>query len=154
MKEEGIKYKEGDLIQDSIYFDVIAHGCNCFNTFGSGIAYQIKKFFPQVYNEDLKTTKGDKNKLGSYTFCKINPLLTVVNLYTQYGYGRNQQHVDYNALQQCMKLLKQDFGGNKIALPQIGCGLGGGDWNKVEPIIQKELFDEDVTIITKQQEER
>lgn len=35
----------------------------------------------------------------------------------------------------------------KIGLPQIGCGLAGGDWNKVKEIIKKELKDCFVTVV-------
>jgi O-acetyl-ADP-ribose deacetylase (regulator of RNase III) len=46
-----------------------------------------------------------------------------------------------------MKLLKKDFSGKRIGLPQIGAGLAGGDWNIISKIIEDELKGEDVTIV-------
>ena len=65
-----MKRIEGDLIQKAKdgEFDLIVHGCNCFCTMGAGIAKQIKKNFPQAFEEDLKTEKGDHGKLGTITF--------------------------------------------------------------------------------------
>lgn len=51
-----MKTVHGNLIKMALEgkFDVIIHGCNCFNTFGAGIALQIKRIFPDAYEADLK----------------------------------------------------------------------------------------------------
>jgi O-acetyl-ADP-ribose deacetylase (regulator of RNase III) len=43
-----IKHINGNLLKlaENGQFDIIMHGCNCFNTFGSGIAKSIKLSFP------------------------------------------------------------------------------------------------------------
>ena len=64
-----MRYRDGNLITlaKERHFDIIAHGCNCFCTMGSGIAPQIAKAFPEAYDVDQKTVKGDKKKLGVFT---------------------------------------------------------------------------------------
>lgn len=59
-----LKIMHGDLIKLALTgdFDVIVHGCNCFNTMGAGIAKTIKQTFPEAYQADLKTEKGSKQK--------------------------------------------------------------------------------------------
>ena len=37
--------------------------------------------------------------------------------------------------------------GKRIGLPQIGAGLGGGDWNIISKIIDEELQGENWTIV-------
>lgn len=63
-----MKVIEGDLIKlaKDGHFDVIVHGCNCFNAMGAGIALQIKRNFKKAYLVDQETTKGLKSKLGKY----------------------------------------------------------------------------------------
>ncbi len=78
--------------------------------------------------------------------------LTIVNAYTQYGFGRNHSNgtqipLDYEALTLCMRKINHVFKGQHIGLPQIGCGLAGGDWNHVKAIIQTELKNCDVTVV-------
>lgn len=138
----------GDLIKlaKANTFDVIVHGNNCFNTWGAGIALQLKKSFPAAYKADQKTTRGDINKLGTITYALSNNIL-VVNAYTQYHYGHQGKHVDYTALRNCFKLIKNNFSGCRIGYPQIGAGLAGGDWNIISSIINDELYDEDHTLV-------
>ena len=78
--------------------------------------------------------------------------LVVVNAYTQYKYGRNhadgdKSPVDYAAIEMCMKKMNYRFKGKHIGLPKIGAGLAGGDWNRIEHIINTELKDCQITIV-------
>lgn len=140
-------------------FDVIIHGCNCFNTMGAGIAAQIKKHFPLAEMTDKMTFRGDKTKLGTYTksvtLCKSGKV-TVVNAYTQYKHWHTKEEkesgnppvlADYEAIEKVFTQIKKDFSGKKIAYPMIGAGLAGGDWNIISKIIDKCLEGEDHTLI-------
>lgn len=165
-----LKYKVGDLLDAALSGDVnvIAHGCNCYNTMGSGIAPQIKRFFPAAYQVDLATKKGDKGKLGTFTYAQMwagecgsdsNHCIGIYNLYTQFGFwGRNKglRDLDYNAMYDAFDAMTKDLnnfdGLIKIGLPKIGAGLAGGDWDIIEVIIEKTLIasGHDVTIYTLQ----
>jgi len=154
-----MKYVDGDLIelakQDK--FDLIAHGCNCFNTMGAGIAKRIKEEFEDAYNADKRTISGDINKLGNYSESFVSNhntwgKLKVINCYTQYHYGKNhidgsEKPIDYEALTLCMRKINHNYKGKKIGLPKIGAGLAGGDWNVIAKIIERELKDLDVTVV-------
>lgn len=145
-----IKYIEGDLVRDAEQYDVIAHGANCFCTMGSGIAKSIREKFPEAYEVDCKTKSGDIKKLGTITFTE-NTKPIVVNCYSQFDFrGRyvGVMDCDYKAIQSAMRLIKKNFTGKKIGLPKIGSQLAGGDWNIINRIIEEELGDENVTIVT------
>ena len=143
-----MKIVKGDLIKAAKEgkFDVIVHGCNCFCTMGAGIAQQIKMHFPEAYKVDMRTNNGQKRKLGGISWTEHTEP-TVVNAYTQFHYGFKQVNADYKAIRSCMDLVKYYFGGFRIGMPKIGCGLAGGDWNIVSKIIEEELKGEDVTIM-------
>ena len=129
-------------------FDVIAHGANCKQIMGGGIALQIKKQFPEVYEEDYLDRRTPTQRWGDYTaftYDNGKKLLHVFNLYTQYNPGPD---LDYTALELSLKKLAKNIKPNsKIGLPQIGCGIGGGNWLKVKEIIQRVLSEHDVTIV-------
>jgi O-acetyl-ADP-ribose deacetylase (regulator of RNase III) len=127
-------------------FDIIAHGCNCFNTFGHGIAKEVKERLPEAYAVDCKTKKGDFTKLGNYTGC-IYKDFTILNCYTQFSYSGSVPSLDYEALTLVMRKINHNFPAKSIGLPTIGCGLAGGDWAIVQKIIEKELKDMVVTIV-------
>lgn len=172
MSTSSLKYRVWDLIQAAKdgEVDVIAHQANCQNVMASGIAPQIKRAFPEAWEADNATKKGDKTKLGRFTSNTITRAYTtergidipkVYNLYGQYGYGRTGVDTDYEALRSSMALMSLDLKIDqkvrrfsqegfkfKVGLPKIGAGLGGGDWEIIEKIIEEELTanGHDVTI--------
>ncbi len=147
-----MKIIRSDLIAIASDFDAIVHGCNCFCAMGAGIARQIKDIWPEAYQADKDTKKGDKSKLGTYSKADIiikDKMLTIINAYTQYDYGfkRDVPPVDYDAIRKVFRQINSDFKGKKISIPKIGAGLAGGDWNKIQSIIEQETSDLDMTIV-------
>lgn len=146
-----MKVINGDLIELARegMFDVICHGSNCFCTFGAGIAKQIKREFPKAYEADLKTKKGDRSKLGTYSRAYIKEYnLIIINAYTQYGYwGKpGKINVDYDAIEYVFHRIHRSYNDKKIGIPMIGAGLAGGDWSKISNIIDGLNFN-DITLV-------
>lgn len=147
-----MKTVQGDLVHLAQHgeFDLIVHGCNCFRTMGAGIAKGIKAAFPQAYEADQATPRGDRNKLGTCTFATIDqkgiPLI-VVNAYTQFNYQGPGPKLDYDAVRSCMRWIKKHHTGKHIGLPKIGAGLAGGDWTAIASIINEELTGENLTLV-------
>ena len=58
------KLLNGDLLDlaERGEFDVIVQGCNCFNTFGAGLARQIKERFPDAVLVENRTSGNDFEK--------------------------------------------------------------------------------------------
>lgn len=150
-----MRTRTGDLIAlaKAGAFDVMVHGCNCYHTMGGGIAAQVRRHFPEACQADLATPKGDRAKLGSCSVATVDTAagkLAIVNAYTQFCPSLGQPgvvDVDYDAVRRAMAWIKTTFAGRRIGLPQIGAGLAGGDWGRIEAIIAGELAGEDVTIV-------
>jgi len=143
LKHRPIKYVVGNLLELAPTFDVIAHGCNCFNSMSGGIAYQIAKKYPIVEDADKVTKRGSGDKLGGFTMVTFEDFI-VLNAYTQFQPGAN---VDYNAIKLAMININKSFPNMSIGLPKIGAGIAGGDWDRIEKIIKEALVDMDVTIV-------
>lgn len=132
-----------DLAEDGD-FDVIIQGCNCQNTMGSGIAKEIRSRYPQAYEADLMTKKGDRNKLGTYSVANTLDFL-IINCYTQYDYNRNGSRIDhfeYDAFQKILNILVDRYGHLRFGMPMICMGLAGGDPEIIMGLIEK--FDRDI----------
>lgn len=161
-----IEYIDGDLIKlaKEGKFDVIVHGCNCFCTMSAGIAVEMAREFScdnhQFYKLESPETKGDINKLGQiesyWTYVYKDDISTpeneskliAVNAYTQYHYGKQFGiPFDYDAFILCMKKLNHVFKYKIIGMPLIGAGLAGGDWNKIESLINKYITNCKVIIV-------
>lgn len=156
---------KGDLIKlaKSGAFDVIVHGCNCFQNMGGGIALQMAEHFDadradsiehSILNDPaINSESNNIELLGNVNW--FNPFkdfevldcpenLTVVNAYTQYEPGKN---LDAFALTLCLRKINHIFKGKHIGLPQIGCGIAGGDWAFVSTVIENTLIDCQVTVV-------
>jgi O-acetyl-ADP-ribose deacetylase (regulator of RNase III) len=170
---------EGDLIElaKEGYFHVIVQGCNCFCRMESGLAKQMVITFKcNTFKLEEDHRRGKINKLGQIDFEYLHysnwdkkfqkypddgdtilHALYVVNAYTQFKYGRNHPDgekapIDYEALTLCLRKINYQFNGLKIGLPRIGADLYGGNWEKIRRIIQRELKDCDVTVVSLTQE--
>lgn len=147
-----MKTIRGDLLKLALEgeFEVIVHGCNCLCTMGAGIAKFVKATFPEAYEADLETGKGDRSKMGTYSSATVNRNgheITIVNAYTQYHYRGKKPLVDYDALAEVFTKIGRDFDGKRIGYPLIGAGLGGGDWARISDLIDGALKGQDHTLV-------
>lgn len=116
-----------------------AHGCNCFCKMGLGIAQQVKRRLPALYEADQQSKRGDKNKLGSFTLHEFEWGIGY-NLYTQFTYshydvsaqlGRIYEAVDA-ALVHCL-----EANGQPLTIPMIGAGAAKGSPREIIKIFQE-----------------
>lgn len=132
--------------------DAIIHQVNCMGVMGSGVAEQVKALYPQAYDSYLKACnerESDKKLLGTAQFVDCGKVY-VVNLFSQYGYGRSVMYTDYEAMRDGLRETNRKLSGCTVALPyKIGCVRGGGNWEIVSKIIEETLVDCDVLICKK-----
>jgi O-acetyl-ADP-ribose deacetylase (regulator of RNase III) len=123
-----LKHAQGNLIDlaEAGKFDVIIHGCNCFNTMGGGIAREIAQRYPEAAKADRSTVSGNIDKLGSYTVWETGSFC-IVNAYTQYNMSTGEDVFEYEAFGVLIRKFVHIFAGCNIGIPYIGMGLAKGD---------------------------
>ncbi len=140
-----IEYITGNVFETDC--DVIAHGCNAQGAMGSGVAKQLKQFYPsayQVYRDFCIRNNRDISIVGTVVW-SVEEDMIIANCITQFKYGYDKKrYMDYDALRKCMANIEatgkvRNF--KTIAMPKIGAGLGGGDWNTIAQIINTEIQD-------------
>lgn len=147
-------------------FDFIAHGANCMNVMGAGVALAIKGHFPEAFEVDENySLELGEDRLGNYSMyiATLNDrmqkeryfkgLKGIVNFYTQLTPGPT---FDEAACRLAMRKFARQYGGHgfTLGLPLIGCGYGGGTWDEVKPIIQEELSNHFEVVIVNYTPER
>ncbi len=74
----------------------------------------------------------------------------VANMIGQKGMktGSNGVPVRYEAIEKCLETLaKEALEINaSIHMPRIGCGLAGGKWEQIEPIIERTLLNKNIEV--------
>lgn len=132
-----INYIKGSVFD--IPCDAIFHVSNAFCTMGSGLALQIKERYPEAYEADLETKKGDKSKLGSFSHAIGNDGKHIYNCYGQYTFGKGRQ-LNYEAFYSAFELaIKNADSRNLMVINtawKIGADRAGGDWRIIERMIE------------------
>ena len=139
---EGFKYKE---------FSCLIQNCNAQCTMRSGVAWQIREAYPQAYEADCKTIKGDRSKMGTFTYAKIEEQY-IFNLYGQYRYGYDgKQYLEYDMFRKGLEAIRNFMiinGLNSIGMPWgIGACRAGGKWEEVYKIIEETFKNTDFEIL-------
>lgn len=136
--------REGDILQSGA--DVICHQVNCMGVMGGGLARQIRDKYPDVYQQYQSKCDADNYCLGDVQYCGEAEVI-IANMFAQFGYGRDKQYTDYDALKRCLKnvrgalqIYSHHHSNYRVAFPHgLGCGLAGGDWAIVHGMID-EIF--------------
>lgn len=137
-----IIYRVGDCLEGPEPW--VLHGCNAQGVMGSGVALAVKKKYPSAYATYLASAQQGGMRLGVVTFATQENGLCVFNGITQEYYGRDgKRYVDYDAVTEVMAAMDyyakeqgQDWP-IEVAMPKIGAGLGGGDWDTIAEIIEQ-----------------
>lgn len=139
-----INYLIGDATAPGAQGDsVIAHVCNDSGGWGKGFVLAISRRWPEpeaAYRRWARS--GPDFSLGMVQLVKVEDHLRVANMVAQHGYVNqaNPVAIRYDALAQCLsKLAGRITRGTIIHLPRIGCGLAGGHWHQIEPLLEEHL---------------
>jgi O-acetyl-ADP-ribose deacetylase (regulator of RNase III) len=146
-----ITYKTGDVLRHQPErLCVVAHVCNNLGTWGRGFVTALSARWPAPEGRYRQWhAKGGDFKLGAVQFIKVEPLIVVANMVAQSGYSRpGRPAIEYWALDECLDRVG-DFAhlaNAEVIGPRFGCGLAGGDWEKVEPLIVKNVVGRGVPV--------
>ncbi len=130
---------DADLLECPL--DGFAHSCNCFHTFGGGIALRVKQKYPEAYKADLMHgRRGNSTRLGKFSYVKAHDDKYIYNVYGQFNLGTWARMTNYEALYTGLAGVHDhalEANVRRLGLPRkMGCSLGGGSWTVVRAIIE------------------
>lgn len=144
---------KGDVLQSKA--NLICHQCNTLGIMGGGLALQVKRQAPSVFDEYKKLCDEHKENtselMGCVQYCRFNEDSEIANVFGQNDVGYGERMTDYDALKKAFADIREYAKSHKIstiAIPKyFGCGLAGGDWGVVLPIIRDSLYSLDGTLM-------
>ena len=135
----------------------ICHQVNCQNIMGAGVAKAIYTKWPEVKSAYHQFCEGKKPRdlLGKIQIVELDEFpaanKVVINIFGQLNYGHDKIcYTRYDALETAFDELNRVTAFKPIAFPYgFGCGLAGGDWQRVERLMLEHLYNVDVKIYMK-----
>lgn len=128
------------LIEEIFDYDVIIVGTGIHNALGNGFQHDIKINFPIVEETVKKTPYADVRKLGTVTVVNTKPIFCVGFIH-QGGYRKDltPDYLKYDALENVLSLIDDNFEGKRIATTLIGSSKfdGNGDKNKIIELFER-----------------
>ena len=131
-----LELKRGNLLEEKT--EALVNTVNCVGVMGRGIALQFKRAFPENFKQYQKACKNGEVKPGQMFIVDMGVLLNpryIINFPTK-RHWRQKSRVE--EIQAGLVALVEEVKAHKIksiAIPPLGCGNGGLDWNDVKPLI-------------------
>ncbi len=149
-----IRYLKGDATSPQAAGNkIIVHICNDIGAWGAGFVLAVSARWPQPEAEYRKW-HADRAEtdfaLGAVQLVQVEKYVWVANLIGQRGIGTGSNGPPIRYLSVDVGLAK--IGDTALTLaasvhmPRIGCGLAGGKWDEIEPLIEKNLSSRDIAV--------
>ena len=135
--------RKGDIFTTEAGY--IGHGVNCRGVMGAGIAKRFRSEFGEDYYRQyvLDSRMGvlEPGKITHYEASLHGYDVIVLNLASQKVPGANAKYPWlfeslYRAASFASSPIRMSDYAGTIAIPEIGCGIGGLEWPKAKKVIE------------------
>jgi O-acetyl-ADP-ribose deacetylase (regulator of RNase III) len=140
MSEAMLELVEGNLLQAEV--DALVNTVNTEGVMGKGVALQFAKKFPDMlaaYKEACKTGEVVPGRMHVFQRGEMFQPRYIINFPTKRHWRSPSRIEDIEAGLRALVQEIQRLHIHSIALPPLGCGNGGLDWNEVLPKIKNAL---------------
>ena len=120
--------------------EALVNTVNTTGIMGKGIALQFKQMFPAMFHDYAKACRSSQVRLGKMHVYDCGNLTDgprwIINFPTK-GHWRDRSRLaDIEAGLRDLVVTVRRLGIRSIAVPPLGCGLGGLNWADVRPRIE------------------
>jgi O-acetyl-ADP-ribose deacetylase (regulator of RNase III) len=124
----------------------LVNAINCAGVMGKGLALAFKQRFPEMYADYVVRCKGQQVRLGEpYLFRRDTPPW-IINFPTKQHWRSPSHAEDIVAGMVYLQQHYQGWGITSLAVPALGCGLGGLAWEEMRSILETYLVRLDIPI--------
>ncbi len=150
----GITYVQGDATAPrGKGVKLIAHVCNDLGGWGKGFVLALSRRWPEpesAYRRWHRERSGNDFGLGAVQFVQVDRFTWVANVVGQRGIrtGSKGVPVRYEAIDEGLRKVAVRAAelGASVHMPRIGCGLAGGTWSRVEPLVAERLVSRGIEV--------
>lgn len=131
-----IKYVQGDLLASRA--QTLVNPVNCKGVMGKGLAKSFKVRWPQMFREYQEACRAGTVRPGIPLLYKDGDR-QILSVPTKNDW---KQPSTYEIVEAGIKSIREHLGSwgiTSLAMPALGCGLGGLEWTKVRTLIEAHL---------------
>jgi O-acetyl-ADP-ribose deacetylase (regulator of RNase III) len=137
-----INITRGNLLKSRT--EALVNTVNCVGFMGKGIALQFKKAFPEnfrAYQQACRSHQVEPGRMFVFaTGSALNPKY-IINFPTKRHWKGNSRIEDISSGLKALADEIKTHDIRSVAIPPLGCGLGGLDWNVIRPMIEEAFTD-------------
>jgi len=133
-----IEITTGNLLKTEA--EALVNTVNCVGFMGKGVALQFKQAFPDNYEAYRKACEAGHVQPGRmfiYETGRMIPPFYIINFPTKRHWRGKSRMEDIEAGLDALVEDVKRLGIRSLAMPPLGCGFGGLDWNTVRPRIEQ-----------------
>lgn len=141
-----IERGEGDLLSARV--DALVNAVNTVGVMGKGLALQFKKTFPDNFRAYADACAVGQLAVGRmFVFERQSAPRFIINFPTKADW-RQPSKLEYVSLGLAdLAATVSRLGINSLAMPALGCGLGGLQWSDVRPLIERTFGQDAVRVV-------
>ncbi len=136
-----IRWVSGDFWESLNEVDAIVNTVNTVGVMGKGLALQFRERFPDNYTFYRRACQAGQVQIGKMLVYPTNRLTPrfIINFPTK-KHWRQPSRLEYieSGLQDLVRVIRENEI-HSIAIPALGCGLGGLKWHDVKNLINRYL---------------
>jgi O-acetyl-ADP-ribose deacetylase (regulator of RNase III) len=149
-----IQYVAGDAtVPQAKGPKIVAHVCNDRGGWGKGFVLALSAKWQEPEKEYrlwFRQRSGNDFGLGAVQVVAVREGMWVANMVGQHGTktGSAGAPIRYGAVDRCLERLAEHALELKasVHMPRIGCGLAGGKWERIEPLVLARLCERDIAV--------
>ena len=145
-----VEFKVGDIFSEDA--EALVNTVNCVGVMGRGVALQFKRAFPENFKAYAERCERQEMKPGEVFVFKTANLGSpryIINFPTKRHWkGKSRLEDIESGLKSLIEEIKER-GIRSVALPPLGSGLGGLNWNReIRPLLERSLSElPDVNVV-------
>ncbi|GLY52878.1 macro domain-containing protein [Lentzea sp. NBRC 102530] len=125
----------GDLLDADV--DALVNAVNCVGVMGKGLALQFKQRFPAYFSAYAAACASGEVRLGRVHVVSLDRCF--LSFPTKKHFRSWSKLSDVAAGLDDLARVVEELELRSVAVPALGCGLGGLAWADVEPLIAAKL---------------
>ncbi len=144
-----LRFTQGDIFRQRV--EALVNPVNCLGVMGRGLALQFRAGYPECFPPYRQACRDGTLRPGCLLFTPTGYSMPewIVHFPTKRDWRDKSLRRDIDEGLRNLALAIRHRGMTSIAVPPLGCGLGGLSWTSVRPLVEHRLagLSCDVTVL-------